>query len=197
MSPGPSLAVVIRNTLNGNRMRGIVTGLAHGVGIVFYAFVTAIGVGVAVVESPALFAVIKYAGAGFLVWLAYGALMSGSGNANSHDVDSDINELLNSHSQANVAATNPVRDGLLISILNPKIILFFLALFSQFVRPDASLFEAMGIAATAGIIDAGWYVLVAVFVSHSVVMNFLRKRLGLIEKLFGVLLIVVAVRVLL
>lgn len=190
MSPGPSLAVVIRNTLHGNKIRGVITGLSHAIGIVFYAFITAIGVGVAVIESPALFSAIKLAGAGFLVWLAIAALTSSARRP-----DFDLNELVNSDASVRTPNTNPVLDGILISILNPKIIVFFLALFSQFVRPEASIGEAVSIAITAGVIDAGWYTLVAVFISYDPVYRFLRKNLVFIEKLFGILLILIALRV--
>lgn len=206
MSPGPSLAVVIRNTVQGDRKLGVVTGLSHALGIVIYAFVTAIGVGVLVTESPLLFTGIKYAGALFLLWLAYKALRGpaavdpDSRSPDSRVPNSDLTALLATHEQVkgyqhNVRITDAVRDGVLISILNPKIILFFLALFSQFVDAGTGWGEAVLIAATAGAIDAGWYVLVAVFISQPLIRGALAKHIGVIEKVFGLLLIAIAVQV--
>ena len=47
MSPGPSLAVVLRNTLAGGRQQGIMTGIGHGIGFGIYAFLAALGIATA------------------------------------------------------------------------------------------------------------------------------------------------------
>jgi len=187
MSPGPSLAVVIRNTIRGNRLAGVVTGLAHAIGILLYAFLTMTGLAVLITKSDVIFYGLKFAGAAFLCWLGWQALRSSSSatqalTANDPPCDTQI---------------RPVRDGILISLLNPKIILFFLALFSQFARPDAGWHEVAIITLTAGFIDAGWYIVVALFISHPPVFKFIRRYIGYIEKVFGVLLIAIAVRVVL
>ena len=44
MSPGPSLAVVLRNTVSGGRSQGVATGIGHGIGFGLYAFVAAFGI---------------------------------------------------------------------------------------------------------------------------------------------------------
>ena len=79
--------------------------------------------------------------------------------------------------------------------MNPKIALFFLALFSQFVRPDAGMTEKAIMAATAGVIDALWYIIVAVVLSHSIILERLRARACLLDRLFGLILIALAIRV--
>ena len=60
-----------------------------------------------------------------------------------------------------VGTAGAARDGFLIVFLNPKIAVFFIALFSQVVGPDTGLAARLGYAATAMVIDAGWYLLVA------------------------------------
>ena len=47
MSPGPSLAVVLRNTMTGGRRQGISTGIGHGIGFGIYAFLAALGIATA------------------------------------------------------------------------------------------------------------------------------------------------------
>ena len=93
------------------------------------------------------------------------------------------------------ASASAARDGFLIAIMNPKIALFFLALFSQFVRPDAGMTEKAIMAATAGVIDALWYIIVAVVLSHSIILEWLRARACLLDRLFGLILIALAIRV--
>ena len=125
----------------------------------------------------------RYAGAALLVYLGVRSLRSTAGAAEVLQVS------------GRTASTSAARDGFLIAIMNPKIALFFLALFSQFVRPDAGMTEKAIMAATAGVIDALWYIIVAVVLSHSIILERLRARARLLDRLFGLILIALAIRV--
>ena len=118
MSPGPSLAVVVRHTLGGSRAKGILCAWAHSLGIGVYAFITLLGLAVVIQEAPTVFQGISIAGALFLIWLGIQAFRK-SGNI--------TEKLSGGQSTRTIQA---VRDGLAISLLNPKILIFFLALFS-------------------------------------------------------------------
>ena len=54
MSPGLSLAVVVRNTVHGSPAQGLATAIGHGAGVGVYAFLTAAGLAVVITRSPAL-----------------------------------------------------------------------------------------------------------------------------------------------
>src|SRR6056297_690961 len=54
MSPGPSLALVLRHTLGGGRLPGIAAALAHALGVGFYALLTVWGLGALIVRFPLL-----------------------------------------------------------------------------------------------------------------------------------------------
>ena len=183
MSPGPSLAVVVQNTLSGGRLQGVITGIAHGFGIVIWAGLTAGGIGLLITQQPALFNGMRYAGAAILVYLGIRSLRSTAGAA-------ETLQSANNNPRASAA-----RDGFLIAILNPKIALFFLALFSQFVRPEAGIGEKVIMALTAGGIDALWYIIVALLLSHSAILDRLRARARFLDRLFGLILIGLAIRV--
>ena len=183
MSPGPSLAVVVQNTLSGGRIQGVITGISHGLGIVIWAGLTAGGIGLLITQQPALFSGMRYAGAALLVYLGIRSLRSTAGAA-------DVLQRPNSR-----PSTSAARDGFLIAILNPKIALFFLALFSQFVRPEAGMGEKAIMALTAGFIDALWYIIVALVLSHSTILERLRARARFLDRLFGLILIGLAIRV--
>ena len=81
------------------------------------------------------------------------------------------------------------------AFLNPKLAIFFFALFSQFVDSDASLATQTLMVTTVGVIDASWYVLIAVILGRPGVLERLRGARVKIDRLFGVILIAVAVRV--
>ena len=63
ISPGPSLAVVIRNTISGGRFQGIMTGIGHGIGIGIYAFMAVMGLSSLLLNNEELFMTFQIAGA--------------------------------------------------------------------------------------------------------------------------------------
>ncbi|MGQ7246097.1 LysE family translocator [Halomonas sp. V046] len=184
MSPGPSLALVLRHTLGGGRVAGVVAALTHALGVGLYALLTVWGLGEVIERHPMVFRGITLVGAGYLAWLGLKALMAGRGGALNATAG------VTSH---RVAA----REGLLVALGNPKLMLFFIALLSQFVTPEMALVERAIIVCTAMVIDGGWYVLVALSLSHSRVLPWLQQRAHWINRITGVLLLALAVRVLL
>ncbi|WP_136247911.1 LysE family translocator [Halomonas borealis] len=182
MSPGPSLALVLRHTLGGGRVPGIIAALTHALGVGFYALLTVWGLGAVIVRFPMLFQAITWGGAAYLAWLGIKALRAGHGGA------LEAGAMATSGRQA-------AREGMLVALGNPKLILFFVALLSQFVTPDMSLAARAIIVLTAMIIDGAWYVLVAVGLSHSRVLPWLQARSHWINRATGMLLLALALRV--
>ncbi|AGF76668.1 putative threonine efflux protein [Desulfocapsa sulfexigens DSM 10523] len=183
MSPGPSLAVVLKNTLAGGRAEGVKTALAHGFGVGLYAFATVAGLAVLIIGSPLAFTVIQWLGALFLAYLGIRAIAGSTGLSDAAQTDTGA-----------CYRGNGLRSGFLTAFLNPKLAIFFAALFSQFVSAQALLPEKIIMALTAAFIDAGWYLLVVLVLSHSKVLSVLRSRAALLEKVFGILLLLLAFR---
>ena len=69
ISPGPSLAVMVRNTVAGGRAHGLATAVSHAAGIILWALLTAAGIGFVITRNPALFDAIRWTGALVLVFL--------------------------------------------------------------------------------------------------------------------------------
>ena len=161
----------------------MVAAIAHALGVGLYALLTVWGLGEVIERHPAAFRVITIGGALYLAWLGIKALRAGRGGA------LGARPTAASH---RVAA----REGLLVALGNPKLILFFVALLSQFVSPDMSAAAKALIVATAMIIDGGWYVLVAVALSHSSVLPWLQARAHWLNRVTGVILLGLAARVL-
>ncbi|OOE37012.1 LysE family translocator [Salinivibrio kushneri] len=183
MSPGPSLVVMAKHSLANSRLHGIVASWAHALGVGLYALITMLGLAVIFKQSPLLFTVIAYAGAGYLAWLGVKSLLSKGGVA------------------AKLEAGQPAslgeaaRDGAMISMLNPKLALFFIALFSQFVAVGTDLFSRSVIVLTPLLIDGLWYTLIAFLLSSPAIVDKLRHHGVWVDKLSGVVLIALAVRV--
>lgn len=185
MSPGPSLAMVAKHSLAGGRANGLATAWAHAFGIGIYAFITLIGLAVVLQQSPFLFKSISYAGAAYLAYLGYNALRSKGGVA----------AKLQSGEQTSLWQS--AKEGFLISILSPKIALFFIALFSQFIAVGTDLSSQLLIVATPLIVDGLWYTLVTFLLSSPRFIDKIRTKAQLIDRLSGIILILLAARVVL
>lgn len=184
MSPGPSLAIVAKHALAGGRVNGLATAWAHASGIAIYAFITAIGLAVVLQQSPVVFNAISMLGAAYLAYLGGNALRSKGGVA----------AKLGSGERTAVAQS--AREGFFISILNPKIALFFIALFSQFVTVDHNWSHQLIIVGTPAIVDGLWYSLITLVLSHARVIERIRAQAVLIDRLSGIVLIALAAAVL-
>ncbi|KEQ19271.1 LysE family translocator [Endozoicomonas numazuensis] len=186
ISPGPSLAAVMKSTLQGSRNHGLVTAITHAAGIGIYAFLVAAGMAAVITQTPWLFKLMTWLGAGYLAWLGYKAISS------SGAFIGDVSEQHTSSLSMRQAAV----DGFLTSFLNPKIAVFFLALFSQFVTTETTLTTQLLMALMATLCDGIWYCLIAGVAGHASILPALRKRATLISRLCGGLLILVALRIL-
>lgn len=93
-----------------------------------------------------------------------------------------------------VTTTSAARDGFLLAFLNPKIAVFFLALFSQVVGTHTDLPAKLGYATTAMVVDCGWYLIVAWLFSSPRCLDMLKRRAVWFERLFGTILLGLAGR---
>ncbi|WP_375058492.1 LysE family translocator [Zobellella sp. DQSA1] len=183
VSPGPSLALVIRNTVRGGQGHGVATALGHGLGVGLYALITALGLALLITKNPLLFDVIRYGGAAFLAWLGLKALLAKPGSGG------------NEPGVHGVRGRRGAFEGFMVAFLNPQLAIFFVALFSQFVRADTGWQQGGIMMLTAGGIDALWYLLVALALSRGPVLVWLKAKSGLIDKLSGLVLLGLALKV--
>lgn len=180
MSPGPSLAVVLKQTLAGGRSNGIVVALTHGLGIGVYALLSIFGLAALITASPVAFTALQWGGALYLAWLGMKGLRARANpNAELPDVPT---------------TASAARDGFLVVFLNPKVAVFFIALFSQVVGADTSVLAKLGYAATAMVIDGGWYLVVAWLFSTPAWLDRLKRHSVWFERVFGVILVGLAGR---
>jgi len=183
MTPGPSLAVVLKHTVSGGRTNGVVASLAHGLGIALYATLTVVGLAIVIQETPWLFSLIKYAGVIMLLWLAFKALTSKPATTK-----------LDQRGPS-VTLKQSFLHGFMIAFLNPKLAIFFLALFGQFVDEQAGWQQSVIMVGTVVSVDTLWYCLLVIALSQSTLLEKLRDNAHIIDKVTGVGLLAVAARV--
>ena len=80
----------------------------------------------------------------------------------------------------------------MISFLNPKILVFLVAVFSQFIDPKMSQMERIIMAILAGLIDTIWYVLVAAVLAGTPLIDTLRSNSVIIDRVIGLVLFFLA-----
>lgn len=183
MSPGPSLAVVLKQTVGNSRSHGLAASWFHAIGVGLWAFATISGLAILVAESEIAFKAITWLGAGYLAWIGVKAIRAGKGSTFT----------VKSGEKASILTAGI--EGATISILNPKLAIFFIALFSQFVSPDATLADQLIMTATAALVDGLWYSIVTLLLSHGPILKTLQDRSQLVNRLTGGILIGLAARV--
>lgn len=119
LSPGASFAIAINSALAGGS-RGLITTLAGtALGIYTHAFLIGLGISAVLIKSPAAFDILKIAGTAWLLWLGIQLLRSGS---KTRDEETCY-----------TAAPITLKDAWLANVLNPKAIIFYLTVVTQFV----------------------------------------------------------------
>jgi len=177
MSPGPSLAVVLRNTISGGRTQGVLTGIGHGIGFTIYAFLAVTGLSAILIANESAFTLLQLSGAIILLWLSYNML--------TYQSSGELEEHPSSGRQGFI-------EGFMISFLNPKILVFLVAVFSQFIDPNMTFSDRIIMATVAGLIDTIWYVLVATFLAGTSIIDNLRANSILVDRIIGSVLLFLA-----
>ena len=178
MSPGPSLALVIRNSITVNQFAGFMTAIGHGLGICVYAIFAVAGLSIILTTNELLFQLIQIIGILFLLFLGLQFIFSKKKESDKFNEQKSINSFI---------------QGFSIAIFNPKILIWFSAVFSQFVKIDASFFSHSILVITASIIDGMWYIFVALIVTSYEMNNFFQKRQDIIQKISGCILVLIGI----
>ncbi|MDT1062758.1 LysE family translocator [Paracoccus sp. CPCC 101403] len=163
---------------NGPRA-GALAGLGVGLGVTFHVVMATIGLGALVAAHPEALVAIKFAGAGYLLWLAWKSWNAGE---------------IDPRARAASSTWNIIRRGALSNLLNPKPVLFLLAFLPQFTRPEFGpiwqqilglglMFMASGTLVTIG------YGLVGGFAGAVI-----GKRLGIVNRIAAVMFAGLALR---
>ena len=122
ISPGPDTIVILRHAVNGGRGDGLAAVTGVQLGLVVHTALAVAGISVVIAASPVLFKGIAVIGAAYLAWIGVNSLGGGGGLA--------LDEAGNA---TGAGAGRALREAALCNLLNPKVILLFLALFPNFV----------------------------------------------------------------
>lgn len=182
MSPGPNFFLTLRNSLAHSRQAGIYTALGLATGDIIHIIFWLIGIGVIISKSILLFNLLKWLGAAYLIYVGIKSLQAKKHQNNFvENTSSSLKPLV------------AFRSGFLTCLLNPKVTLFFLALFTQIIRPGTPLAVQMIYGLTIVGIEVTWLVFVSTVVSPTIKRRFLPISHWL-ERITGAVLIFFGLR---
>ncbi|MBW1841578.1 MAG: LysE family translocator [Deltaproteobacteria bacterium] len=138
LTPGQDTIYIIGRSVAQGKKSGILSAMGIMSGVLIHTFFAAIGLSVILATSSLAFAIVKYAGAGYLIWIGIGFLRN-----RRPDEKTEIME------KKQLGPWKIYRQGILTNLLNPKVALFFLSFLPQFVDPRTEVifipFMALGL----------------------------------------------------
>ena len=181
MSPGPSMALIIRNSIKYGRVSGILSSVGHAIGIGIYAGVSVAGLQIILINNIFLFNTIQFCGSVFLLVLGILFLRDTGQKLSIQDKQKSVNSFM---------------QGFAISILNPKILIWFAAIFSQFIEISSTNFVKFTMVLIASSIDGLWYIILTIIVTGFGLKQFLENNTKIIQNISGVVLIFISIIIL-
>ena len=127
VTPGPDMILVAARSAAQGRMAGLMTQVGISAGTLFHALILALGLSQLFPAVPYAYDAVRYLGAAYLLFLAWQAINAPNGSTS------------NPTSNDGLPLRVIFRQGLITNLLNPKVALFFLALFPQFLDPEQGL----------------------------------------------------------
>ncbi len=123
LSPGPDIAFILGQTVRGGRRAGFAAMAGIWTGALVHVGFAAAGLTAILASSAVAFSIVKWVGAAYLIYLGLSALGSQGG------------KFINDKVDISPSGLKVMRQGVLVSLLNPKVAIFFLAFLPQFVVP--------------------------------------------------------------
>lgn len=183
ISPGPDMAIVLRNTLLGGRPAGLLTSLGILIGNLVHISYCVTGIGWLISQSILAFNVLKYAGALYLIYLGIVSIRSG---ANAEALD---------HPGGNRFDRGWLLQGFLNNILNPKGTLFYLGVFTVVITPETPTRVALLLILVTLSISAAFWLIFVLTLDHPAVRKVIDRFQAGVRRLFGGLLVLLGLRV--
>ena len=180
-APGPDFVMAVRNSIIFSRKAGLFTALGFALGSCVHIFCAIVGIGVLVMQSVMLFTIIKFIGAGYLLYVGVKALCSNGYKKSSIDTF-DISGQKISNFQA-------FGSGFITNLFNPKAILFFLALFTQMLSPEMPLLVQCLFGFTCVLMVWIWFSFVALVLTQSKIQRLFLHVSKWIDRICGGLMI--------
>lgn len=196
-SPGPDFALVLRQSLVAGRRAALLSSLGIGTAILLHVAYTVLGVGVLLRASPLAFTCMKWAGAAYLLWLAWCCSKARPARTPSETASQATAPSDSASSGSLGGDRGAFLRGFLTNVLNPKATMFFLALFSVGVSASTPRLVVGLYGLWMAIATAAWFCLVSLCLTHPAALSRFRRNAHWIDWLTGAVMLLFAARLLL
>nr|WP_275446928.1 LysE family transporter [Pseudoalteromonas sp. Of7M-16] len=185
-SPGPDFAIVLKQSVQQGRRNALYTSAGVGLGIFVHVSYCLLGVAILLANSPELFDLFKYVAGAYLAYMGVQALRAKKNTEPEQHLDASSN------TESDFKA---LRRGFLVNALNPKATLFFLSLFTLMIDPETpqavQIFYGLYMALATWV----WFSLLSVILSRPRVRRFFHRAGHWFDRGIGVVLLLLAMRV--
>ncbi|NHB95138.1 LysE family transporter [Photorhabdus stackebrandtii] len=185
LSPGPDFFLVVKNAIRYQRPAAMMTVMGLIAAIACHMTYCVAGLAILITTTPWLFNLMKYAGAAYLIWIGINSLLSRGGNT----------VTLDDQARQIVTFKKAFMQGFLCNLLNPKATLFFLAIFTQVLNVNSGVDEKLWYAFIIWSLATIYWPLLVILIQSAPVRRGLVKTQKIIDKLLGVVLIGLGVKV--
>ncbi|CAQ82655.1 MULTISPECIES: LysE family translocator [Photorhabdus] len=185
LSPGPDFFLVVKNAIRYQRSAAMMTVMGLIAAITCHMSYCVAGLALLITTTPWLFNLMKYAGAAYLIWIGINSLLSRSGNTIT----------LDDQQQQIISFKKAFMQGFLCNLLNPKATLFFLAIFTQVLNVNSGVDEKLWYAFIIWGLSIVYWPLLVILIQSAPVRCGLAKTQKMIDKLLGVVLISLGIKV--
>lgn len=185
ISPGPSLIVVTQTAISISRRAGVANALGFGIGSLIWAIAAIFGLGILFSAVPLIYAIVKAAGALYLIFLAFKLLRS----------DGIIDPVADNGTAAKTGF-GAFRTGLFIQLSNPKVVIFMGSILTTLLPQSASPVLLAWVLTIIFLNEFLWYSLVATMFSIDRVRAFYAKVSKTVDHIAGLFLGALGIRIL-
>ncbi|MFT6835356.1 MAG: threonine efflux protein [Francisellaceae bacterium] len=180
--PGPDFLVVVRSTLKHGRMAGYLCSLGITTGVLIYCSFAVFGLSLISEDNHWVLNLVSALGACFLLYMSYKCFTS-----KSQITKQEMKE------EERSSKKTAWLTGLATNISNPKVIVFFLSILPLFMKDYHSISYHIAVILVIIVTTALWFSMITILIGHKMIRNFFLNYSHVLEKIFGVVLILFAI----
>ncbi len=179
ISPGPDFAVVLKNSLLYSRRTALFTAMGIASAAIIHVIYTLLGLGVVLDDNPWILNVVKYLGAGYLIYLGIKGIMTNKEGLG----------LGSLRHRKDIGSRQGFSNGFFTNLLNPKCAIFFISLFSVAISPDVPVPVMVSYVMIVFVETIIWFSIVAFCLTGKTTREKFASQAHWISRLCGVILL--------
>lgn len=191
-SPGPDLAIILKQSIRYDRRTAIYTSFGIATGILLHVTYSLIGIGLIIASDERLFTALKYLAASYFCYIAWHSLRAKKPEVigdESQNVDSVIDDI--------PSPKKAFFTGFLVNGLNVKATLFFVSLFSVIIIPETPFAIKLSYGLYMTVATAAWFIFLSYLLTQTSVRSLLQVKGYLLDRLMGAVLLFLAIQLVL